>query len=136
MTDQPKPSNDIRDRIERGIVLEQADGSIQNAVVFTFVNRENTRRVDLLVKGFDELAKLAKNFDDINKPDQRMFSNDSPVSFTSEKRRKEQEAALKKLNKLSAAIDNAFLNADYAGLEKALKGGGDKADRQTADTEE
>jgi len=119
----------ILTRVQNGIDAAQAEGPLVDRVVDVFVEREVGRRADLLVKGFDKLVTLTKAHDDINKPDgAKAFSapNTTPLPQTySEKRLSEISKARKAVEKLTTAVNTALTKADFAGLEKALKGGGD-----------
>lgn len=98
---------------------------LQNRVVSVFVEREVSRRADLLVKGFDLLTAQQKAHDQVNKPDTNFVSQDgSPLQLTSAKRTQEIAAAKKKLDRISEALGNALNAAQFDALDKLVKSGG------------
>lgn len=102
----------------------QKNAKIEAAVVDVFASREIKRRTDLLVQGFDALSKLTTSYDQVNKPDTKFTDSEGKqVELTSAKRTQEQQAAKKKVDKLVTALTGALEKADFAALEKALKGG-------------
>lgn len=98
---------------------------LQNRVVDVFVEREVSRRADLLVKGFDLLVSIQKTFDQVNKPDTNFTGQDgTPLQLMSAKRSQEIAAAKKKLDRVNDMLGQALNSAQFDGLDKLVKSGG------------
>lgn len=101
------------------------ENELTNRVIRVFVDREVSKRADLLVKGVELVDKLQKEYDQINKPDQNFINADgSALLLTSQKRKQEIDSAKKKLDKTNEAVGQALNAANFEGLSKVLASGG------------
>lgn len=101
------------------------DSPLIARVAGVFVERENSKRADLLVKGLDLLVSLQNQFDGVNKPDNNFTNTDGNLLLlTSQKRKQEIETAKKKLDKVNEALGQALNAAQFGALEKLVKSGG------------
>ncbi len=117
----------VAEQIKTNIAREATSGSLSERVIDALAERENKRRVDLLIKGYDKITELQKAYDQINKPDFKLRTGDALGPMTegfTPKREQEIAAAGKKLNKVIGAFNNAVASANFSELEKALAGGG------------
>lgn len=111
------------------------DGSMSplaEAVAGVFADRENKRRVDLLVTGFEMLMAAEKDLKSINKPDVGMVTEEGTnrVAFFSDKRIGEVNKVKQKIDKLIQALNNAMEQANFDPLEKLVKNKDGKQEEQ------
>jgi hypothetical protein len=142
MSDTPTSSTpgSVFEAIQTAIKNAHTSGKITDSVVSAFAERENTRRVKLLTDAFDKLTELAKAYGDINKPDNKTYSSADPSALPNEsftdRRRGEIAKAKKNVDELTKAISEALTNANYDGLEKALKKGGGGNQKKDSESED
>ncbi len=106
--------------------------ALQASVVDHYVAKEEKRRADLLLRGYDKVNSLTAELAKINKPDLVGFdANGQPVSQNySQAKIAEMKKAREKLQKLTAAFEQAFGGGPFEPLEKALQGGDDAGERK------
>ena len=103
----------------------QASGpQVEEAVIESLSSKEITRRVESLVKGFDQLETLNKDFKKI-KPDIIVCDeNKKPTSEGwSPKAADERLKHIQKTDKLQKAIEKGF-GGEFGDLYNIIKGGG------------
>lgn len=102
--------------------LEKSKGDVREAVIESFVSKENDRRASLLIKAVNKAEELEKAIAKI-KPDQHNYDGNGDLlsSTFSEQKMKELKKVKQERAKLDQAMDEAFDSANYQQLEKALK---------------
>lgn len=122
----------IIDRIQTAVkdAISGSTQAIENSIVDKLSGTEIAKRGELAFKGWNKLQEMRKAFNQINRPDQKIFdAQGQPVQTYSEARFKQIEKDQKNLKEFSAIYEKALLNntaEDYDKLDKQLKqGGGD-----------
>ncbi len=95
--------------VEVADVLKASTPTVRSRLVSSLVEREVTRRVDLLDKGLNKLKSAKKELDKI-KPDVETFSEagEKLASTFSKAKFEERKKALEAFEKLSKAVEAAF----------------------------